>query len=379
MTRTESHRRLQFTVSIFTCFILCLSLPSCEVESPSSITDDWKISTSEAQGFDKSVLLELTNRIQAGTYGEIHSLLIVRHGYLVLEEYYRGYDRNRIHPVYSVTKSVTSALIGIAMDQGKLKGTDGKLLAFFPEYTSVANLDANKQAITLADVLTMRAGFDWNEQIAPYGDPRNPTYQLAASSDWIKYMLDLPMSDRPGTRFRYNSGCSVLLGGILRNATGVQAHEFARNYLFQPLGIVNVQWETGAQGLTNTGWGLSMQPRDMAKIGFLYLKNGLWESKRIISEDWVKTSTENHVDLSDPFSYGYQWWLMPLENVAGHSPQADDIKIAWGWGDQFIFVIPSLDMVVVSTAGNFYGPLEDQAIDFLRDYIVRAVKDAQPR
>ncbi len=225
----------------------------------------------------------------------------------------------------------------------------------------------------------MRAGIDWNERIAPYGDPRNPTYQMASSSDWIKFMLDRPMSDPPGTRFRYNSGCTILLSGVLRNRMGNAAHEFAVAHLFRPLGITSFQWErgwkNGEQNLTNTGWGLSLRPRDMAKIGQLCLQNGMWEGTRIVSQQWIAESTTDRVSLSNSFSYGYQWWLLPLEGIAGHTPQPNDIRIAWGWGDQFIFAIPYLDLVVVSTGGNFSGPLQDQAIEFVRTSIVRAVRN----
>jgi hypothetical protein len=221
----------------------------------------------------------------------------------------------------------------------------------------------------------MRAGFDWNEGIVPYGDPRNPTSQLASSNDWIKFMLDRPMSDAPGARFRYNSGCSVLLSGIIRNKTGSQAQEYAVAHLFRPLAITSFNWERGPQGISNTGWGLSLRPRDMAKIGLLCLNQGEYNGTRVLSQQWLNESTTAYSSLSRSFSYGYQWWLLPLEGVAGHTPQPNDIKIAWGWGDQFIFIIPYLDMIVVSTAGNYSGPLEDQAIDFVRTSIVKAVRN----
>jgi CubicO group peptidase (beta-lactamase class C family) len=302
-------------------------------------------------------------------------LLIVRHGFLVFERYFRGYDGSRPHPVYSVTKSVTSLLVGIASDRGELGPLHQSLLSFFPEYESIESLDSNKRAIRLEDILTMRAGFEWNEQTAPYGTPANPTYQLAGSNDWIKFMLDRPMSDPPGVRFRYNSGCSVLLSGVLRHRTGKHAEEYAVSHLFVPLGISRFSWERGPQGISNTGWGLSMRPRDVARIGLLCLRKGEWHGDRIVSQEWVKESTTNHVSRSDMFSYGYQWWMMPLEGVRGHVPRPDDITIAWGWGDQFIFVIPYLDMVVVSTAGNYTGPIQDKAIEFVRTSIVPAVTE----
>lgn len=352
------------------CFVSC----SHDLD-PNSSLDDWKLSSPAAQNLNPDTLANLAGRIEAGVYGEIHSLLIVRHGYLVYERYFRGYRADKIHPLYSVTKSVTSLLIGIASDRGELGSLNQSLLSFFPEYRSIVNVDSRKQAITLKDVLTMRAGFDWNEGAYPYGDPRNPTSQLASSSDWIKFMLDRPMSDAPGTRFRYNSGCSVLLSGIIRNKTGNQARDYAVAHLFRPLAITSFNWERGGQGISNTGWGLSLRPRDMAKIGLLCLNQGEYNGTRVLSQQWLNESTTAFVSLSSSFSYGYQWWLLPLEGVAGHTPQSNDIIIAWGWGDQFIFIIPYLDMVVVSTAGNYSGPVQDQAIAFVRRSIVKAVRN----
>lgn len=363
-----------FKILLAFILVAVVRFVACNSDSTGPIDKyEWKISTPETVGLDSTIINDLINTIHNGTYGEIHSLLILRHGQLAVEEYFHGYTRDQLHPVYSVTKSVTSASIGIALDQGKIDGVDSKLLTFFPEYKTIANMDTNKQAITLSDVLTMRAGFAWDELSIPYTDTRNPIHQLLASPDWIKFMLDLRMSDKPGTRFRYNSGCTVLFSGILRNKVRMQAEQFARMNLLDRLGITTYTWESSADGLTNTGWGLSLQPRDMMKFGYMYLQKGKWEGKQIVSENWVSTSTTPYTIFPDSMGYGYQWWLMPLRDVAGHTPTPKDITIAWGWGDQFIFVIPALDMVVVSTAGNYSGQ-GDYAIVFLRDYIIRAVK-----
>ena len=356
---------------ILVCYISCSDLG----HSPDEI--DWQIGSPEDVQLDGSVLTDLTSRIRSGSYGEIHSLLVVRHDKIVWEEYFRGSDRDALHPLYSVTKSFASTLLGIAVDQGKIGSLRQTVLSLFPEYTDLRNVDAYKRAMTLEDVLTMRSGIQWDEFSTPYGDPRNPTSQLSASSDWMRFILDQPMSDPPGTRFRYNSGCTMLLSGIIRNSTHLQAEEFAREHLFAPLNIFEYQWERGAQGVSNTGWGLRLRPRDMAKLGRLFLHKGKWGGKQIVSNAWIENSTSSHVTLSGSFGYGFQWWMLPLEGFTSHAPRQDDIKIAWGWGDQFIFVIPLLDMVVVSTAGNYSGPLQDQAITFVRDYVVRSVQDVR--
>ena len=362
-------------LALYVAFIAlgALALCACGDLGSEDQSDGWQLSTPEAQGFDSSLLSGLLDRIRIGDYGNVHSLLIVRHGCLVIDEYFRGYSRETLHPVYSVTKSVTSALVGIALERGEISRIDQQLLSFFPEYSAIANLDPRKRTITLKDLLTMIAGFEWNESSVPYGDPRNPTYQLAESSDWMKFMLDRPITDEPGAKFRYNSGCSMLLSGILQNVTGMSSQQYAERNLFQYLGIARTQWETGPRGISNTGWGLHMRPRDMAKLGFLYLRAGVWEQKRIISSDWIRQSVTSHVTVNRPLSYGFQWWLLPIDTVTYNSAQPNEIQFAWGWGDQFIFVVPAFDMVVVSTAGNF-SPPDDQALIFLREYIIRAVK-----
>ena len=346
---------------------LFATVVSCEDNSVSFIPNDgWQVSRPEAQGLDSAVLAALTGRINDGDYGEMHSLLIVRHGYLVYERYFNGYNSETLHPMYSVTKSVTSVLIGIAIDQRKLAGIDKPLLSLFPEYLELQNLDSNKQAITVEDVLSMRAGFQWSESYS--------VSQMVKSGDWLKYMLDLAVVDAPGTRFHYNSGCSVLLAGIIRNTSHLETSEFAYRYLFSQLGITRTRWDDGPGGLTNTAGGLFLRPRDMAKIGLLYLQQGEWQGKRIVSSSWVDESISWLTDASPGFGYGYQWWTMSLEATAEH-PQIgeDEIKFASGAADQYIFVIPSLDLVVTATANNTAPPY-DRPIVFLRQYIVQAVR-----
>jgi CubicO group peptidase (beta-lactamase class C family) len=346
---------------------LISAIISCEDKPVSIIVDDgWQVSRPEAQGLDSAVLAAMSGRISDGDYGEIHSLLIVRNGYLVYERYFNGYNSATLHPMYSVTKSITSILIGIAIDQHILAGTDEPLLPLFPEYFELQNLDSNKQTITVGDVLTMQTGFGWSESFS--------VSQMVRSSDWLKYMLDLPVVDVPGTRFNYNSGCSILLAGIIRNMSHLEASEFATRYLFRQLGITQKRWDNGPNGLTNTAGGLFLRPRDMAKIGLLYLHDGVWQGKRIVSSNWVDESTSWLTDASPGIGYGYQWWIMSLE-ATGERPQIGDdvIKFASGAADQCIFVIPTLDLVVTATA-NITEPPYDRPLAFLRQYIVSAVR-----
>lgn len=282
---------------------------------------------------------EIVSDIEDGVYGETHSLLVYHDGEILTENYFEPFDATQVHYQYSVTKSITSALIGIAIDQGLIQSVDQKLLDFFPEYDDIKHLDERKKAITLKDVLTMRTGLVWDEWTHPYGDERNDTYDLIASSDMVKHMLDLPMNAAPGTRFTYNSGATMLLSGIIENVSGRSTESFAEEFLFTPLGIRDWKWEQGFNdNLTNTGWGLHLLPQDMLRIGRLFLDNGRWKERQVVSKEWIEESTQNYGNR-----YGYQWWH--------YGP--DSTYSARGWGGQFIFVNTERNLVLVTTAGNF--------------------------
>ena len=318
-------------------------------------------------------LLALVDRIGQGEYGNIHSLLIIRRHHLVLEAYFRGYDREDRHELFSVTKSLTAALVGIALARGMIDSLGVPLMRFFPQTNSVLWDDARKRQMTLAHVLTMTSGLAWDELEVPYGNQRNPVMRLHESDDWMAYVLSLDMEELPGTRFVYNSGCSMLLAQVLRQATGKEAARFAEETLFGPLGITDVEWTTGPGGMTNTSWGLSLRPIDVAKFGEMMLQGGRWNDVQIVPEFWVMDALRPHVQGPDPFWYGYQWWMMPME-IPGHTPAAGDILIARGWAGQFIILVPSLELVVVSTGGDYRGR-DDGTLLFLRDGILQAVTD----
>jgi len=215
---------------------------------------------------DKKLLAEIVNKVEAGDYGNIHSLLIIHNDRLVLEKYFQGWTRHMLHPCFSATKSVTSALIGIAIEQGYINGVDETILSYFPEYNDIHNLDKRKESITLKDVLTMTAGFAWDEMNTPYllawriPNPKNDAIKLGLSWDLIKSVLDLPISTPPGTKLVYNSACTLLLSGILKNKTGQSAERFAGKNLFNPLGITHWKWDTGPKGITLTSGGAISSP-----------------------------------------------------------------------------------------------------------------------
>ncbi len=331
-----------FTVMLILASTVFFTLPmDVKAERPVEIwpTEGWATSTPEAQGMDSVALSDVYTHVR-NSGASIRSLLVVRHGYLIAEEYFTPvlYDINSTHIVYSVTKSVVSALIGIAIDQGFIDNTSQLLLDFFPDRT-ISNLSAWKQAITLEDVLQMRSGFQWNEDNY---DEYNDFFAMRDSDDWAQYVLDRPMAYEPGSTFYYNSGNSHLLATILNVTTEMTPLAFADQYLFGPLGITNRFWLPDPQGINFGGSNLALRPRDMAKFGLLFLNNGTWDDQQIVSSDWVNRSSHGPATPYDMTSYGYQWWINDNSNWYS----------ARGYDGQYIYVIEEHDIVVVFSSDN---------------------------
>lgn len=305
--------------------------------------------------------------IETGEYEEIHSLLIWHDGQLLVEEYFRGYDQDRLHELYSVTKSITSAGIGISIEEGTINGVNEPLVTLLPQYTDVLEQEPDKSLLTLEDILTMSSGIEWDESSAIYGSSTNSVTQLTRSSDWLDYVLSQPLAAEPGTTFNYNSGNTMLLGGILSTQTGDTAEDYIAERLFTPLGIEEWRWETGRQNITNTGWGLHLTPRDLLAFGRLYLNNGRWAEVQVVPAAWVEQSTAAHITTEDGYAYGYQWWRYQDDHEVVRDLSVNDVYFAWGFGGQFIWVVPHLQLVVVTTAHNFEN--SSQIFPILPTYI----------
>ena len=338
---------------------------------------EWRTARPADVGLDGRALSRLVGRIRAGEHGRLHSLQIVRDGYLVVDEYFNGWVPDGLHTLQSDTKSVTSLLVGIAADRGELS-VDDRVLDRFPEYRHVRNVDDRKRAMRVEDLLTMRTGLDWSE--ARYEG--SPLQQLNTSQqDWLKFVLDWPMAEQPGTRFEYNSGGVILLGGIVGNATGRRVDRFARKYLFKPLAVDRVLWARGQpDGLPHMGGGLSMRPRDMAKIGYLVLRGGRWGDRQVVSEAWLRASTapiqRPPWQLGGyPVEYGYLWWLLPIDGVGLDDGPDAHIITASGARSQWIFVIPRYDMVVVATGDDDSYQGFTAPVEFLYGDILPAVTE----
>lgn len=316
-------------------------------------TRGWKSSTPAAQGMDAARLQAALDAARMQNLN-LHGVLVIRHGYIVLEKYFGSWDAAAAHSLFSCTKSFVSALAGIALDRGLIPGLDRPVLSFFSGESFEAS-DRRKQAMTVENLLTMSTGLDWLEE--------DETYEkmYTDSGDWVKFILDLPMASAPGRRFNYSSGSSHLISAIIQETSGMNGYDFARENLFGPLGIKDPSWERDPSGVPIGGWGLSLSPRDMAKLGFLYLHDGTWDGKQVVPAYWVASSTQPQIKANDTWEYGYQWWVDP----------DGAFFTAVGRYGQGIFVVPGLDLVVVFTA---HIDSTDTEAELLKKYIIPACR-----
>lgn len=332
-------------------------------------TSEWRSCKPEEVGMDSEKLKQLNEEITIllKLHADIHSVLIVKNGYIVAEQYYSDeYNEDSIHRINSCTKSITSALMGIAINKGIISDVNQKMTDFFPEY-EIDNLTTDKQNITLEHMLTMSAGLEWYEMEYSYDDERNSYFQWVRSDERVQFVLDLPMTAVPGVDYNYNTGVSHLLSAIIQRKSGMRTDSFAMENLFEPIGVNEFSWFIEPNGIPTGGHGLRLSPRDMAKFGYLYLNNGIWDGTQVVPENWVKESTKTLIQrkyISD-FYYGYQWWVSP-----------DGYYCAVGYAGQWIYVVPDLDLVVVftnSTSESDYLQITTPE-RLLRTYILPAVK-----
>lgn len=317
----------------------------------------WRHSSPEAQGLDSDVLADAFDYVRDHDT-RIHSLTIVRNGRILLDAYFWPFQNGQLHDVASVTKSVTTTLAGIAAGQGAFAGLSQPLTSIFSG-RAMAKLDERKQRLSLRHLMSMSSGLDCQ---AAHGEIT--LGQMRQSKDWTQFMLDRSMSDEPGSRFEYCSGGMHLLSAAITKATGLSALDFAQRELFSPLGISKVTWPADAQGVSY-GWGdLRLEPRDMAKLGYLWLNHGRWEDRQIIPKGWMEAAVQ--AQARPPFTdqkYGYGFWL--------HTSRRPLEFEAVGRGGQRITVVPEKNIVVVFTGGQF-EPGEVGA------FIGRALKADQP-
>lgn len=366
---------------LLSTFVLAVLLTASATQQQQWPTKGWPTAKPDAVELDAKVLAELDADIAAGKYGNIDSMLVIRHGKAVYDRSYKHdydriyskeakepgplnahdpsgpynyfnpwwhpfYRRGELHTMQSVTKTITSVIIGVATARKEFPRLETPILKFF-DVAKVANVDERKRRINIRHLLTMTGGFDWREDL-PYTDPNNAASLMEASADWVEFAINRPMAREPGTQFNYSSGESELLAHIFRVATGQDIEEYAAKYLFAPLGIEQFYWKRTPSGLVDTEGGLYLRAHDLAKIAYLFLKNGVWEGKRIVEADWVKASVAPSVKVGGSgVQYGFKWWLYPYG--------ANDPRLVWagsGFGGQMPVIVPDYDLVFVFTAWN---------------------------
>jgi CubicO group peptidase (beta-lactamase class C family) len=318
-------------------------------------TKDWEVSTPEAEGMDSAALAQLVDFV--GIYKQ-DSLLIIRHGKIVVDAYYAPYARNIRHDLRSVTKSFIGTLTAIEVQEGLLDNVDHPIVDLFAD-KRISNVDDAKKAMTVQNMLDMTSGIAWEEQAYT---PDETIIRMYQSPDRTEFVLSQPMSDPPGARFYYNGGNPYVLSALITKKAGRDALDFARDELFKPLGISSVRWgEADAQGVTDGESGLYLAPHDMAKLGYLYLHQGSWDGQQIIPSSWVDRVKEGPVTATDGYHYANLWWSLPDRGAF----------MARGRHSQIILVLPKLDVVAVITGAlkDGYVPTTD-----LIDGIAAAIK-----
>jgi CubicO group peptidase (beta-lactamase class C family) len=316
-------------------------------------------------GINQNTIEQATGRLLDNSYPNTDSIVIVRNGLLVHEAYFNGFSATRRHDLRSATKSITSILVGIAIDNGSIGDASEPALPYIPGYPNILNWDDRKNSIRIQDFLTMRPGLACDDQnLASPGNERN----MYGLFDWVEFVLNLPIINDPGDVYGYCTAGVVALGAVIDAATGTPVDTFATGALFGPLGIVDYNWEYTPKGRVDTGGHIHLRPRDMAKIGELMLRRGNWGGSSIVSETWVDTSTSYKLTLDSVHDYGYLWWRRLFGSVGQYSAY-----FASGNGGQYIFVVPSADLVVVFTGGNYNSPLSSQPFEIMSRYVIPAL------
>src|SRR5262245_31979588 len=321
-----------------------------------------------------------------GRVDGLHMLLVSKGRRLVFEHYGTGPDESWgkqlgtvtfgptvLHDLRSVSKSIVGMLYGIALADGKVPPPQAKLYEQFPEYAELAR-QPGRERLTVAHVLSMTLGVEWDELTIPYGDPRNSEIAMEKSPDRYRYVLDRPIVGEPGVKWTYNGGCTALLGRLITKGTGEKLHDYARRALFDPLGLGPTEWTNGLQGEAAAASGLRMRAPDLVRVGQVVLAGGAWQGKQIVPQAWLQQSTTPVVTIEGPFRYGWHWYL---SDVAIGSPSRSERMISGiGWGGQRLVLVPALDLAVAMNAGNYRKPGIEQrriATALLNELILPAV------
>jgi CubicO group peptidase (beta-lactamase class C family) len=360
----------------------CLQFPSptwsdaaISCGAPLEASGEWLTGSPEEAGLDVALLCSLNATLDKSPEMNVHAVVIVRGGKLVYESYRTGgdlttYTPQMQHDVRSISKSVVSLLFGIALDRKLIASIDDPVFAFYPNLAALRTPE--KDRIHLRHLLTMTSGLAWDEDRA-YSDPQNSERIMMRSAEPYRFVLEQPLVHEPGEEWNYNGGNTQLLAGVLQRTTGMSLDDFAKEALFEPLGITEFQWmDMPANGEAEAASGLRLRPRDMAKIGELVLDEGMWDGRQIVSEAWIQESTQARNDVLYPHRYGYQWWVS--ESDIGKR------RISWiageGFGGQRIYIVPAYGLVVVITAGLYASDSQGRDVLGIFDkYVLAAIRE----
>ena len=373
---------------LFIClaFVFNFSCTQTKTLTTLPVNGEFPVGSLQDAGINTFLLKSMDSNIISNIYPNIHSVLIWKNNKLVFEKYYAGidedwgtnlgvvtYHKDSLHDIRSITKSVLSACIGLAIEQGKIKSVDQKAFDFLPAYHQ---LDTGlKSMLTIKHLLTMTTGQVWNEEV-PYTDSTNSEIRMERSNDPIAYALSQPIEHLPGSKWKYNGGSTELLAFIIQSATGKKADRFADEYLFQPLGIKNFKWHRYNNGLPAAASGLRLTSRDLLKFGILHINEGKFNGKQILPAVWIKEATQFHVIRKGPpgnkeFGYGYQFWVEALPPPNQHI----EVAVGVGNGGQVLYIDKKNAMVTLVTAGNYNNwKIKNNSDKLVSDFIYAALK-----
>jgi len=347
-------------------------------DAPPATGDSWSVASPDAVGLDPTTLCGIGPRFKAWAEADIHSVLVIRHGKLVYEQYFSGadetlgrpagvvaFDAGTKHDLRSIEKSIVALVLGVVIQKGRIASVDEPVLPQFPEYADLRS--PQKDEITLRHLLTMSQGLAWDEDL-PYSDPTNSETRMDFSPDPVRYALSQPVVAPPGAICNYSTASATILAALLRKATGQPLDVLAGAELFAPLGITDYEWAHLPSGEVSP-YGLRMRPRDLAKIGQLVLNRGAWNGKQVVPADWIASATSPQINGQQLYFYGFQFWL---GRSLAHGREID-WAAAVGYGGQRLFIVPALDMVVVVHAGLYTSPMQSWApLIVLNRYVLQA-------
>ncbi len=348
--------------------ILCLAIviiPGCSKKTYERITqkapfptNEWSKAYPEKLGISSEMLDKADKRIKRA-YPNFMSMLVIKEGYLVYEKYYNSHHENKIRDTYSVTKSFMSALTGIAIEKGYIESIDDKVSEYIPEYFTMLD-DERKKDITIKQVLTMTGGLESID---------NNYTSFFISEDWLEAALAKPMTHNPGDVFVYNTGLTQLLSSVISRTTGMSVMDFAKENLFEKIGMNVTYWQSDESGNNGGGSGLCLTSQDMARFGYLYLNEGMWDGVQVISSEWIKDSLTGHIKANDTQDYGYLFWIEEITDTVNNKTYS--MYQAYGSGGQIIMVVPELDMVIVITCDRAISPtVKPMTRDIITGYIL---------